>query len=684
MLKAIRAIRLPAWTMTLALLGVCLLSYGLVAFWLGFYWDDQALNWIAHAFGPAGLARYFATNRPVWGLLYQVTTRFLGAVPWHWQLFAIFWRWAAAVFLWAVLRRTWRGQPEIAVGASLLFAVYPGFTQQFVSLVFSHFFIVLSALLASFYLSLLAFETHGVRRLACIGGALMLSLFNLLCMEYFFVFELFRAALFWAYLAPKVSPGKARVWKTAVQTLRQSVPYLAGLAAAAAWRMFFFRFQTQNYQTVFFDQLKQAPLAAIGSLLMRILRDLWLTSFAAWAQVFQQVNGYRSLPTDRLTWILIALTAAGLSVFLLLYARTGTKDAPDRNWQAGLSAAAVGLVGMLLAGWPFWLTGLLPDLRFSNDRFTLPFMTGVSLLLAGLWRALPVKRWLRLVLLGVTVSLAVGWQYQMGSQYRIDWKTEKTILWQLSWRIPGIPTGTALWVNELPIQFSSDNSLSAPINWMYAPVANSTEMTTMLYYPENRLGKSLPALLPGLPLEKDYLAAAFHGSTSRMIVFLYDPPGCLRILDPEIDAVNPLVPELLRSAVLISNPGLIQTDPPGGAAHPPASWFGSEPAHNWCHSFETADLARQRKDWQAVVQIGSTALMGSDKPNDPTEYIPFIEGYAHSGDWTRAQTYTDRIRTFSPAMKPVLCSLWTRINQDTDASLAKNAAVQAELEGCSR
>ena len=78
----------------LALAGV--LAYGPGAGKAGFYWDDLPMSWIRYQLGPQAMSEYFSTNRPVWGLLYQATTRLLPQVPLYWQAFAIFWRIACA------------------------------------------------------------------------------------------------------------------------------------------------------------------------------------------------------------------------------------------------------------------------------------------------------------------------------------------------------------------------------------------------------------------------------------------------------------------------------------------------------------------------------------------------------------------------------------------------------------
>ena len=47
-------------------------------------------------------------------------------------------------------------------------------------------------------------------------------------------------------------------------------------------------------------------------------------------------------------------------------------------------ALGLGVFILLVAGWPFWLTGVPVSLGYPANRATLSFMLGVSLLFAGL------------------------------------------------------------------------------------------------------------------------------------------------------------------------------------------------------------------------------------------------------------------------------------------------------------
>src|SRR5512142_764830 len=105
LLRRIAAFRFGPGTFPLFLLALCLAAYAPLITRLGFYWDDFPMNWIASTMGGAGLARYFSTNRPVWGMIYRMTTLLLGNQPITWQVFALLLRWGTGLSLWALLRQ---------------------------------------------------------------------------------------------------------------------------------------------------------------------------------------------------------------------------------------------------------------------------------------------------------------------------------------------------------------------------------------------------------------------------------------------------------------------------------------------------------------------------------------------------------------------------------------------------
>lgn len=656
----------------LLLLAVGVLAYGLLLAFQGFYWDDFPLIWIAHTYGLEGLARYFSTNRPLWGLLYQVSNALLGEQPWQWQIFGLFWRWASAVIFWLLLRQLWQRQAAACGLAALALLVYPGFGQQAIGMVYGHFFWVLSFFFFSLYTGLRALRSPDrLPRLVWTALGLLASFANLVTMEYFFLLELARPLVYLLALRD-LNPVRSRTRSTLLAWL----PYLLVWIAVAAWRAFFFGHQTTNYAPVVLDALRANPLAAGLDLLAKALAQTLTAGLAAWLPPF--------LPPDlaglgRANSLLYAAAALGGALLAGLWLRQRILDqAGESNTRrTALEMLSLGGFLLLIAGWPFFLTGLPVSLGFPNDRFTLPFMPGSALLLAGLFGLLPRRVWLQVLLAALLIGSASGYHFTNSTAYRRDWNSQKAFFWQLAWRVPGLAPGTTLVTNDLPLRFYSDNSLTAPLNWIYAPANRSQAMDYMLFYSSVRLREdSRLTLSPGLPIEVDYLAAAFSGSTDQVVVLYYQPPACLRILDGDIELGNLFLPLQIRmAAASLGSTAWIQ---PATAAPalPPAQYYGPEPARGWCYYFQKADLARQAGDWQTAAGLGDSAFELGDYPNDPAERMPFIEAYAHTGRWDDALDQTRQSAQISPAMQPVLCALWQRIQRETQPAESRTAALQ--------
>ena len=90
--------------------------------------------------------------------------------------------------------------------------------------------------------------------------------------------------------------------------------------------------------------------------------------------------------------------------------------------------------------------------------------------------------------------------------------------------------------------------------------------------------------------------------------------------------------------------------------------------HNWCYYYEKADLARQAGDWNQVAHLGDEAFAASYRPDDLSEYLPFIEAYARLNRWNDAKQLTLSTADTMPILEPALCGLWQRVNNDSSLS----------------
>ena len=461
------------------------------------------------------------------------------------------------------------------------------------------------------------------------------------------------------------------------RTLKLWLPYLSVFILAVLSRLFIFN--NQVYGMGLTGQLKSAPLATLKTLSQSILLSLSLVLKDAWLQILELPDAATGINLYYLVIVFVILVAtAGFLLVPRDVKQASRKNITDALWIVGL-----GLLAVFLAGWPFWLIGFHPSLEWPTSRFTLPFMFGVSLIYGGLISAVPWEK-LRIVLLVSLISLAAGRQYLSARDYAQDWTTQKDLFWQMTWRAPGIKPDTLVLLNEGALNYYADNSLSAALNWIYAPDNHGKHVEYVLFYPKTRLHNALPELKTEIPIYYDYLAGEFNGSTSQTLAMYYAPPGCLRILDSDIEHLNHLIPEtsLMRFASSISNPGLIVNTP--RAKMPDV--YGPEPVHNFCYYFEKADLARQFGDWDAVEKYSQTALSSSDDHRyNPAEQLVFIEGYAHAGEWQRAIDLSAKVYDFSKNNTgAMLCRLWRRIGAETAESAERSATLfnVSNMFGC--
>jgi hypothetical protein len=289
--------------------------------------------------------------------------------------------------------------------------------------------------------------------------------------------------------------------------------------------------------------------------------------------------------------------------------------------------------------------------------------------------------------LGILIGLSSGLHLQYSNLYRREWNSQAEFFWQLTWRAPAIKQHTVLLTAELPFVFFSDNSLTSPLNWIYAPDFNSQEMPYLLYAAEARHEQSLETLKPGIEIHQPYRATEFNGTTSQALVLYYTPPGCLKVVDPATDKKIPQKPNFISDMMPLSRPELIQADT-NHPARPPKTIFGGEPDNLWCYYFEQADLARQLGDWHRVAALGDKAFQLEQRlyeVNAP-EFITYIEGYAQSGRWQDAARLTNEALLLSERMDRILCDTWLRISQNTstDEDQLSTLARMKELLPCLR
>lgn len=645
------------------LLTASILGYGLLIPWLGFALDDWTFLWTSLALGLPGEEFYFTlgNNRPFTGVFYHFLVPLFGMNSFVWHLFSILMLWLSALCLWGLLRLVWPRAGRAGLYSGLLFVLYPGFLVQYTPLVTSHMWLMFACLLGSLALGALA-QRRPRWWLPATAVALLLSTFNLISFEYLILPELLRPLLIWF-----VERGQGGAGGALRRTLKQWLPYALLLGGVMVWRVFFFPLQMDKYQLNVLDGLLAAPMQTGLRLVGTIGKNVvWDTTLRAWWGALSAPFAAGLGRWERVLTLGVSLATAGW--FLLVFRianhtqssrmelQTNHKTGQGDTWQILIT----GLTGLLLAGWPFWLTGLTVEPQGWNSRFTLPFIFGAALTAGAFFELLPWKR-VAVAGLALLLGFSAGRQTLAANQFRTEWELHTRIFHELAWNIPALEPGTTILSADFPLELYSDNTNTSELNlliWRNNPSAQYDH--GFFYLREMILRGVVPDFTRGRPYRRSLMSAYFYGDTGKAVVFTYRAGACLRLLDPQLDAVNPTLPDLARQAAALSRPELIRLSGGGNRLILPAM-FGPEPTPDWCAFSAWAGQALRAGDPLAAADFADRAL--AQQPMETKDVMlaaPFVEAYLQTGRGADAQNLAREMLAVEPGISAPLCRLWER------------------------
>ncbi|NPV57674.1 MAG: hypothetical protein HPY76_13525, partial [Anaerolineae bacterium] len=653
------------------LLFLSVASYGILIPSLGFYWDDWPLIWFKHAFGSGIFTELFTSDRPFLAGIYLITANLLGSTPLPWQILALLSRWLVSWLLYWSLSQLWQEHKTESLWIAALFTIYPGFLQQPISVVYSNGLLLLAGYILSLGMMIKAIRAPARYWLFTIIGVAGF-IFCTFSTEYYVTLEIIRPVIIWMLISNSQRSYREKIR----QTIKYWLPYFVTMIIYLIWRVLIFQFP--GYQPKVVEEIAGSSLSLQLNIVARVFQDLFTAGIQPWLDIFKRFSEVPFGSSTAIGYYLLSLTVLAFFITFSLLSHRGElqSESNKNNWR--LQAISLGLIAMLSAGGPFIIADLPIKLVFPWDRFTLAYMLGSSIFLVGFIDWLIRLRIQRVVILSIIIALATGSHFLNANTYRREWETQKQFFWQLVWRAPGLKEGTSIVTHTLPLNYYSDNSLTAPLIWTYYPKSDDPELPLVFIYTQVRLGTGLPDYKENLPITQHYRTASFSGTTSESLVIFFSPPGCLHVLQPEYFNEAPMIPEELKRAVIISNPQQIITDP-ATPAQPPSHIFHGEPEHDWCYYYEKADLARQTEQWEQIVSLGDDAFANDHNPKDASELIPFIEGYANMGDFNRTTELSRSAIENNPALLLGICEAIDRAYMNDTAGNSPLFELQSDL-----
>ena len=284
---------------------------------MGFFWDDWVQLLSKHLYGFPAYMRYFY-ERPLSGWTHIVFGPLMGDAPLHWQIFTLSLRWGCVLSAWWLFQLIWPGYRRQAILAALLFAVYPGFTQQPIAVAYHQHWLQYLLFLLSLAFMALALRRPR-RKILFTGLALLFQALQFSITEFFVGVELLRPLILWILLNnPTDKQPVANRKKQLFTALLDWLPYLALMLVYVIWRIFLMPLPEGHQNTPeLLALLRSRPLTAVQHVAQHALIDGLNSLLVVWGKVFDLHLASAGQPIILLSWGISLLVAVGLAFYLL-------------------------------------------------------------------------------------------------------------------------------------------------------------------------------------------------------------------------------------------------------------------------------------------------------------------------------------------------------------------------------
>lgn len=656
----------------LAIIAMGGLAFGLQIPWLGYFQDDWNFVFYSSARGPQGLLEFLILDgRPGAAWIYIPGFAILGYKPALWQFFAIALRIATAINFWLILKSLWPQRRYGNLIAAVFFLTYPFFTLQPLSVAYAPHLAAYFLYTLSMFLMIKAIEKPE-KYLLYTSIALISTFVHLFTVEYFVGLEILRPLVIWFLL----SRDQKRIEVAKFQKFFILwLPYLLALMFFTAWRsLFLTRLGDRNDPfSALFDSGQ-----IILSVISNVAADMVLMLVSSW---FKLINPEMFVIGPIRNLSILAISVIGGICFYLLSKSASQDDETSTNVKAVLAAGSVAAAAGMIASYAI---GYIVHLKLPpwNSRFSLPALAGLALLALALFEILVTSQNIRRVFFAILMGLLVGWHNQNTLSFKSAWEKQERLYQQLMWRAPSIEPNTAIISNEEILSYMGDYPTSFGINTMYGS-KNLNDVPYWFFALSENFNFSVDPLIAGTTLEVQRASTVFQGDSRNVIFISYEPENkqCLWVLRPSDNEYKHLVSEM-KKAALISDVNNISANQMERHFY---NEIVNENKDTWCYFYQKADLARQMEDWETVIALWEEAQKNGHQPDNGFEYLPFVEGYARTGNWEKAFLLTKTANRITEAMYFILCPAWQTLKNEAPASEQKNTSTQEayDLLGCS-
>jgi hypothetical protein len=599
----------------------------------------------------------FSIDRPARGFFFEAYYSLFGplALPYHINAFV--WRWLSAIGALWIFNILWPRDRRFAFFTTLLFAIYPGYYWWISAIEYQPMIASLAFQVFSIAFTLKAVQSSDrISKIGYLTGAIITGWIYIALVDYAIGMEAFR--FFCVYIL--LNRNRQYAFRTKiVETFKAWAWNILIPFGYIIWQTFFFTNQRKATDiSLQLSKLFNAPLSTLAYWFLHLFNSIMNLSILAWVNQFPRF--FFGMPLREAA---SGLLLAGFVILLVLFfGRLLNQENDTVSEASGISnaeALKISIPSMVLGIMPIIMANRIINLNVYS-HYSLPASLAAAVFLSGFIYTLSSKRAQSIMIYSIIV-FAVLAHYGISITALNEERAIDKFWWQVSWRIPALRPGATLAIHYPSENIGDDgNGVMEAANMIYFP--NPSDQIPVQY--------NVAALTLGDANIQDILV----GKLSRRIVYRshavnYNygnilvlsqptPSSCVHVIDGSRPLISTFDPANVMLAASLSNiENIMQSDTP---FVPQNFAFGNEPEHSWCYFYEKAELALQFRDWNEISTLGEEAIRLGLHPIDRSEWLPFLYGYAMTGNDLRIKQTSSKINddTF---LRLQTCEMFTSI-----------------------
>jgi hypothetical protein len=151
-----------------------------------------------------------------------------------------------------------------------------------------------------------------------------------------------------------------------------------------------------------------------------------------------------------------------------------------------------------------------------------------------------------------------------------------------------------------------------------------------------------------------------------LVISQPDEGACVHVIDGRWPRVS--AQERIEIALVAPHSRADNVVADGQQVEPPGLVLGPEPPHEWCYFYQKAELALQSENWEEVIRLVEEASQRGLVPDDPIEWMPFLQAYAYMGEEGPLEETAWHV-TDDPFLRAQACRTFTSM-QELDLRLS--------------